>query len=177
MPYRAPSWSWASTEGKVEFTKKAHHIVSELTIQSVQSIGVDGKPWSFGQIEYGSVRVRGAIRAAKRCDCDGQRYKLLLSGHLDDEFDTNECDYYPDSIPQSLSENPMCLTVARLFSGASAGGDGNEQHGFTAGLVIEPTGDYANEYRRLGYFQVAASTGTACFGLDQGLFRQYVILV
>ena len=48
LPYRAPSWSWASTEGKVEFTQNAHHVISELEIKSVQSIGVDGKPWSFG---------------------------------------------------------------------------------------------------------------------------------
>ena len=164
LPYRAPSWSWASTEGKVEFTKNADHIRSELEIKSVQSIGVDGKPWSFGQIEYGSLRVRGAMRAAKRCDCRGQRYKLLLTDQLDEELDTNECDYYPDSIPQSLSENPMCLPVAHVLSGASAGGDENEQHGFIAGLVIEPTGDYADEYRRLGCFRIGASAGTAWFG-------------
>lgn len=177
LPYRAPSWSWASTEGKVEFMKNAHHIISEFEIKSVQSIGVDGKPWSFGQIEYGSLRVRGAMRAAKRCDCHGQRYKLLLTDQLDEELDTNECDYYPDSIPQSLSENPICLPVARLLSGASAGGDENERHGFVAGLVIEPTGDYAHEYRRLGCFRVAASAGTAWFGLGQGLLLWDVTLV
>lgn len=177
LPYRAPSWSWASTEGKVEFTKNAHHIVPELEIKSVQSIGVDGKPWSVGQIEYDSVRVRGAMRAAKRCDCHGQRYTLLLTDQLDEELDTNECDYYPDSIPQSLSENPMCLPVARLLSGASAGGDENEQHGFVAGLVIEPSGDYADEYRRLGCFRVAASAGIAWFGLGQGLLLWDITLV
>ena len=177
LPYRAPSWSWASTEGKVQFMKNAHHIVSELEIKSVQSIGVDGKPWSFGQIEYGSLRVRGAMRAAKRCDCHGQRYKLLLTDQLDEELDTNECDYYPDSIPQSLSENPICLPVARLLSGASAGGDENERHGFVAGLVIEPTGNYAHEYRRLGCFRVAASAGTVWFGLGQGLLLCDVTLV
>ena len=123
LPYRTPSWSWASTEGKVKFMQKANHIISELEIKSVQSIGIDGKPWSFGQIEYGSLRVRGTIRAAKRCDRHGQRYKLLLTDQFDEELDTNECDYYPDSIPQSLSENPICLPVARLLSGAFAGVD------------------------------------------------------
>lgn len=169
LPYRAPSWSWASTEGKVEFIKTAQYVMSELEIKSVQSIGVDGKPWSFGQIEYGSLRVRGAMRAAKRCDCHGQRYKLLLTDQLDEELDTNECDYYPDSIPQSLSENPMCLPVARLLSGASAGGDENDRSEFIAGLVIEPTGAYTDEYRRLGFFRVAGNAGTAWFGLGQGL--------
>ena len=177
LPYRAPSWSWASTEGKVEFTENAHDIVSVLEIRSVQSIGVDGKLWSFGQIEYGSLRVRGAMRAAKRFYSHGQRYKLLLTDQLDEELDTNECDYYPDIVPQSLSENPMCLPVARLLSGASTGGDENEQRGFVAGLVIEPTGDYANEYRRLGYFRVAASAGSAWFGLGPGLPLWDVTLV
>lgn len=177
LPYRAPSWSWASTEGKVEFTKNAHHIISKLEIMSVQSIGVDGKPWSFGQIEYGYLRVRGAMRAAKRCDCHGQRYKLLLIDQLDDDFATNECEYYPDSTPQALSENPMCLPVAHLRSGTSAGGDENEQRDFVAGLVIEPTGNYRDEYRRLGYFRVAANAGNDSFGLGQGLFLWDVTLV
>ena len=117
------------------------------------------------------------MRAAKRCDYDGRRYRLLLTDQLDEELDTNECNYYPDNIPQSLSENPMCLPVARLLSGASAGGDENDQHGFVAGLVIEPTGDYANEYRRRGYFRVAASAGIAWFGLGQGLLLWDVTLV
>ena len=168
LPYRAPSWSWASTEGKVEFRQKAHHVISELEIKSVQSIGVDGKPWSFGQIEYGSLRVRGTMRAAERCGHNGQAYKLLLTDQCDEELDTNECDYYPDSIPQSLSENPICLPVARLIPGASAGRDENDRYRFVAGLVIEPTGDYADEYRRLGCFRVAASAGTAWFGLGRG---------
>ena len=163
LPYRAPSWSWASTEGKVEFTKIAHRMISELEIISVQSIGVDGKPWSFDQIEYGSLRVRGAMRAAKRCDCQGQKYRLLLTDELDEELDTNVCDFYPDSIPQSLSENPMCLVVASGF------GDENEIREYVAGLVIEATGDYAGEYRRLGLFRVVASAGRVWFGLGQGL--------
>ena len=79
LPYRAPSWSWASTEGKVKFTKNPNHKTSELEIKSVQSIGVDGKPWSFNQIEYGSLRVRGAMRAAKNCYWRDQSYKLLLT--------------------------------------------------------------------------------------------------
>ena len=51
----------------------------------------------------------------------------------------------------------MCLPVARLRSGVSAGGDENDKHAFVAGLVIEPTGHYANEYRRLGLFRIAVS--------------------
>ena len=171
LPYRAPSWSWASTEGKVEFTQNPGHTTSELEIKSVQSLGVDGRLWSFDQIEYGSLRVRGAMRAVQSCSRRGQRYKLLLTDQLDEELDeeldTNECDYYPDSIPQSLSKNPMCLPVARLRSGASSGGDENDKRNVVAGLVIEPTGDYADEYRRLGLFQMAASAGIAWFGLDQ----------
>ena len=108
------------------------------------------------------------MRAAKCCTRRGERYTLLLTDQLDDELDTNECDYYPDSIPQSLSQNPICLPVARFHSGASTGGDENDRRDFIAGLVIEPTGDYAGDYRRLGMFQVAESTGIAWFGLDQG---------
>ena len=35
LPYRAPSWSWASIEGKVEFIKNVYHTISELEIKSV----------------------------------------------------------------------------------------------------------------------------------------------
>ena len=177
LPYRAPSWSWASTEGKVEFTKKAHHTTYELEIRSVRSIGVDGKAWSFGQIEYGSLRVRGALRGAQSCDRRGQGYKLLLTDQIDEELDTNECDYYPDRVPQSLSKNPMCLAVARLRSGASTGGNENDEHEFVAGLVIEPTGDFADEYRRRGFFRVAPRAGTTWFGMDHGRLLRDVTLV
>ena len=177
LPYRAPSWSWASTEGKVEFTKNAHHTISELEIKSVQSVGLDGKPWSFDQIEYGSLRVWGAIRAAQSCDRRGERYKLLLTDQLDEDLDTNDCDYYPDSVPQSLSKSPVCLPVARLCSSASAGEEENDKGSFVAGLVIEPTGDYADEYRRLGLFRIAASAGIARFGLDQRRLMRDITLV
>ena len=177
LPYRAPSWSWASAEGTVKFPEDSRHETSELEIKSVQSIGVDGKLWSFDQIEYGSVRLRGTMRAAKSCERRGQRYKLMLTDQLDEELDTNECDYYPDSIPQSLSKNPMCLPVARLRSGTSAGGNENDKRGFVAGLVIGPTGEYADEYRRLGFFRIAASAGIAWFGLDHGRLLRDVSLV
>ena len=179
LPYRAPSWSWASTEGKVEFPKIPHDITFELEIKSVQSIGLDGKPWSFDQIEYGSLRARGPMRAAQSCDRRGHHgYKLLLTDQLDEDLLTNECDYYPDTIPQSLSSaNPMCLPVARLRSGTFAGGVENDEHEFVAGLVIEPTGDYDDEYRRIGFFRVAASAGVAWFGCDQGRLVRDVTLV
>ena len=53
----------------------------------------------------------------------------------------------------------------------------NEQHDFVAGLVIEPTGNHADEYQRLGCSRVAANAGIVCFGLDQGLFPWDVTLV
>lgn len=53
----------------------------------------------------------------------------------------------------------MYLPVARLLSGASAGADENEEDGLVAGLVIEPTGDYADEYRRLGFISGGSQCG------------------
>ena len=166
LPYQAPSWSWASTEGKVEFQKRSDGCMTpELDITSVQSIGIDGKPWSFGQIEYGSLRARGVLRPPLRCDRHGQKYKLLLTDQIDEELDTNEGEYYPDKAPGVLPETALCLPIARIPAGVSLGQDENAINGILAGLVIEPTGYFKNEYRRLGFFRILESAGVVWFGL------------
>ena len=71
----------------------------------------------------------------------------------------------------------MCLPVARLRTSAFAGEEENDKGSFVAGLVIEPTGDYAGEYRRLGLFRMAASAGIAWFGLDQRRLTRDITLV
>ena len=167
LPFQAPSWSWASTEGTIAFQRRVSgYVTPELDIISIQSIGIDGKPWSFGQIEYGSLRARGVLRSALRSDRHGQGYKLLLTDQLDEELDANEGDYYPDTAPGNLPENALCLPIARISSGASLGEDENSVHGIVAGIVVEPSGEFAGEYRRLGFFRVSESAGVVWFGLN-----------
>ena len=167
LPYQAPSWSWASTEGKVEFQRRdSEYVTTELDIISVQSIGIDGKPWSFGQIEHGSLHARGVLRSAWRCERSVQKYKLLLTDQLDEALDANDGEYYPDTALGLIPENPLCLPIARISSGASLGEDENSLHGIIAGIVVEPTGEFEGEYRRLGFFRVLESAGVTWFGLN-----------
>ena len=70
--------------------------------------------------------------------------------------------------PRSQSKSPVCLPVACIYYGAFTGGNENDSAEYVAGLVIELTGDFAGEHRRLGMFRIAASMGFAWFGLGKG---------
>jgi hypothetical protein len=56
--YRAPSWSWASVTGKVNFIcKRQNQATPASTIQSIWTLGSDGKRGPIGQIKDGSFDI------------------------------------------------------------------------------------------------------------------------
>lgn len=83
--YRAPSWSWASVDGKVEFCKYITEVKrfapgpKELTARGVRIISCQVKsslPAGLGGVFYGEVICDGFVRqmATIRCESVGRYY-------------------------------------------------------------------------------------------------------
>ena len=85
----------------------------------------------------------------------------MLTEELDEEGSPYG-DYYPDVIPETLSKNLICLPVARCPLAVPNGAE-NNQFGFdeVVGLVLSPTGEFANEYQRKGKFRIPELAGGA----------------
>lgn len=167
IAYRAPSWSWASVDGRVTFiARTAIETYPEISVSNVRTLGIDSTPWSFGQISYGSMRVRGTLKTAQRCESLYGEYKLLLADQLEElenDMQVTYGDYYPDMIPNHSPENPFCLPIMSFVNGRFAIEKENRGRGLLAGLVITPTGDFRDEYRRIGIFSISNPAGKAWF--------------
>jgi len=120
ISYRASSWSWASVDGKVTFiARMVIENYPEITVSNVRTFGIKSTPWSFGQISYGSMRVRGTLKTAQRCESLYRGYRLLLADQLE-ELENNMFtygEYYPDVILNPLPENPICLPIMSYVKG------------------------------------------------------------
>lgn len=86
IAYRAPSWSWASVDGRVEFLVKRptpdNPTTSTSSIRTVRTTGIDGKQSSTGQIEDGFCRILGPLRTGTRYERHGSSHRLIMSDAL-----------------------------------------------------------------------------------------------
>ena len=104
------------------------------------------------------------LKAARQCEVRGGVYKLLLSDELEElgkDMQVTYGDFYLDVIPRALSENPFCLPVMSYETSMFAIEKENRQEPCIAGLAITPTGDFENEYRRIGSFSILNPVGRA----------------
>ena len=166
--YRAPSWSWASVDGKVTFMARTTiESYPELSVSNTRTLGTDSSPWSFGQISYGFIRVRGALKTTQRCERRNGAYKLLLTDELDElenDLQVTYGDFYPNVIPMHLAEQSICQPVSSYVNSEFATEKENRGIGFLARLVIVPTGDFQHEYQHIRSFSIPNPAGRAWFG-------------
>ncbi len=139
----------------------------EITVSNVRTFGIKSTPWSFGQISYGSMRVRGTLKTAQRCESLYRGYRLLLADQLE-ELENNMFtygEYYPDVIVNPLPENPICLPIMSYVKGRCVIEKKKENQGkcLLTGLVIVSTGDFHDEYRRIGIFSISNPAGRTWF--------------
>ncbi|KAE9381644.1 HET-domain-containing protein [Stipitochalara longipes BDJ] len=164
--YRAPSWSWASVDGRVEFLVKRPRLGYTTTavssIQTIGTTGIDGKRSSTGQIKDGFCRILGPIRAVFRYERFGNEHRLVLSDQLSEYL--NLADFFPDLIIKDIPVGLKCLPLLFYHHETYVESENNEgkQH-FVAGLVIQPTGEFRDEYHRVGVFRISEQSGKAWF--------------
>jgi hypothetical protein len=131
--YQAPSWSWASVIGTVEFQSKAP--ISKLQIAEVQCLpnGVD----ETGSVKFGSLTLSGRIVPAILSYCSEQKlelsqYELVFDGSKKQGFradyilSSHGAYFVPSSTPVSVliaaeidsCATLICLVLRELSSGS-----------------------------------------------------------
>jgi hypothetical protein len=159
--YRAPSWSWASVTGKVNFIcKSQNHASPASTIQSIWTLGSDGKRGSIGQIKDGSFDISAPTAEILRYEKWGNIYRLVLT-----EEPSDSIEFFPDTMTKTFPKDAICLPI--LYYSEARMGSENKSLSFLAGLVVHPTGDFRDEYCRLGVFRMSERSGKEWFeGLE-----------
>lgn len=143
--YRAPSWSWASIDGGINYLFPG--VIGEDHVSSIERIEVVG---SVGEVSYGLLRIRGKLRAAKlgrdettsqesgnhQCDAGCDTIHLIASPYTEQTFIDDEGEF------NHHSEDVHVLPISRRIP--------------TAGLVeldyicLILRKDQASQFHRIG---------------------------
>ncbi|TVY84431.1 hypothetical protein LSUE1_G002663 [Lachnellula suecica] len=162
--YRAPTWSWASVDGKVAYLARRpdpEFPVSELaTIEKVQTLGVDGERNPTGQIKYGLCRISGPLRQSVRYEKHGNIHRLILSEELSNH--QLYADFFPDVDIENEPSDLICLPML-YHQETRADSENKGLQSFMSGLVVRPSGEFLDEYRRVGVFRIPEESGRAWF--------------
>ena len=156
--YRAPSWSWAAIDGRVTFISAPPVTpVQDFKILSVHTVGVDSKRDSLGELKYGSLRVRGLLRTCQTL-YQGRNIKLFTANEFEDQSEDEMIhDFYAEFFPDStepLSKDLLCLPIFCASHSQQLEQNKNPIPRLVAGLVLTPTGEFRDEYKRIGCFQL-----------------------
>jgi hypothetical protein len=158
MPYRAPSWSWASVAGKTswrayyQFQKRNSF---EILSAEASIVGAD----DMGRVESGILIVRGRIIPAIAVR------QVVLDNETGDSADF---DFPLDWMRQNV-ENPQFFWdhkegwedqnfVSHVYAvPIGTRGVGNSEHHFLAGLLLKRMRTYDDDrlsFERCGYFEL-----------------------
>ncbi|KAE8861120.1 hypothetical protein PTNB29_06215 [Pyrenophora teres f. teres] len=100
MPWRAPTWSWASVEGIVTWEQEVWRY-AYTCVTKVLEVDVKCKGDVWGAVEEGRVVVRGPVRKVRRWETSP--YDVWLGVEKDD--------LTPEPEPSSLSNNGGVLML------------------------------------------------------------------
>ena len=158
IPYRAPTWSWASVDGIVNtndipfdrdsFSKPLFEVVDILTVPLTGDI--------TGQIEHAYLLIRAVVTKASIVygPENAARLKIgKLDGRIMFHLDTG--------LEESLS-NLTCIPIGHYVW------EGYEDQPSIEGLILQEKGAGNNSYIRLGTFKMASRAGCEEFGVEFG---------
>jgi hypothetical protein len=136
--YRAPTWSWASMDGPLEFVhypyKSEHSSVVDLKIELVDESN------KFGQIRYAELKLRG--------------YMATVSWDPSDaEFDLPEFEIEGDGPALDPEDTSIHFDGLSALKTKQTGAvifmiRGSEKH--AQGLILKPAHEETDKYVRLG---------------------------
>lgn len=171
IKYRAPSWSWASINGKVNFIcKNAREITPASNIMSIWTIGQDGKRASTGQIQDGSFTISAPTCQILRQEKRATNYQLIFSDEMT-QCDTS-AQYFPDTRIDLFPREAICLPL--IYYRESVTGVENGRDSYLAGLVLLPTGEFRGEFQRFGVFRMRDVGGRFLF--EEGQWRGVTVV-
>ena len=136
--YRAPSWSWASLDGPVIFTRETRFDWEPLALL-VEANVVLGAEDPFGEVVGGLLRIRGPLVLVTCRNTNSKAYPAcfpLSSDSAEEEDSNNRCASCWFDIRDEMdwsNTSVFCLRIAQTY-----------------GLVLCPVGDSGENFRRVG---------------------------
>jgi hypothetical protein len=136
--YRAPSWSWASLDGPVIFTRETRFDWEPLALL-VEANVVLGAEDPFGEVVGGLLRIRGPLALVTCRNTNSKAYPACfpLSSDSAEEVDSNNrcasCWFDIRDEMDWSNTSVFCLRIAQTY-----------------GLVLCPVGDSGENFRRVG---------------------------
>jgi hypothetical protein len=103
-------------------------------------------------------------------------HRLVLSENLSDPH----CyvDFFPDKIIKrdDFTADVACLPILIYQNKLPEEENLSKNEYFLAGLVIQPTGEFRDEYRRMGVFRIGEESGKEWFA-GQGVEEREVTII
>lgn len=158
--YRAPSWSWASVEGRVHFSSWCHVEIGRQNLAALVDVTIDlvDSDNPFGAVKGGNLILRGICATAQYCaDREITKrdrfFNLEIANWRDYGFDSESTGFNPDD----MTDVPEDIYV---FALGFLPGQG---HAF-CGLVLAKVNDGQTDspvpcYRRVGICNVYVDVG------------------
>ena len=163
--YRAPSWSWASIDGEIDYASRLQGpIVAEVLASTVSAN--DG---SFGPVTDGSLLMKGFVcraasilprpsrfctRGGKYCLCNRLTVKVKVFRDVDSG---------PSDVV-SIHDNHFFLPVTNDWALLRQG----QRYWAQCGLILEPIQNVKGRFRRVGIFRVEGIHSPLIWAYVQG---------
>jgi hypothetical protein len=147
VPYRAPTWSWASVDGEIRFNVKNFDASKTIvTIKVLEVEIVQPGPDLFGAICFAKLLI-SCIMVVHGEVVFGKSYSGATIYWL--EVEGSRIDFYPQL--DRLDAHEGAISAVHMLPLLGWGGM-EEIHG----LMLDPTGQTQGEYQRTGYFILKA---------------------
>ena len=140
------------------------HPEAQWDIIKIKTEGVDGTANTLGQVEYGSLRVRGKLKSVGRIERplgpkspNMEHGVRIFFGDEANEDSTNQARFYPGVLLRyDEQEELICIPAVKgVFLGEKKENSGfDEWENVYIELVLSSSGEYRNEYRRVGVFEM-----------------------
>ncbi|KAK8071661.1 hypothetical protein PG996_005009 [Apiospora saccharicola] len=184
LKYRAPTWSWASIDGRV-FYDFLPHVLSELSTSTLwknkhyksflpDSCEGQGRTWTplvtdidvhtvttlgdsqFGQVSGGYLKLRGHLSTFESLKTLRNRHPVMITHDISDGAFTSEANDGTSTNLRSLCLPLRCIQVK----------DHRYRHMYLAtGLILKPHEISKSVYVRCGFFCILSSEGVRQMGI------------
>jgi hypothetical protein len=117
-PYQAPSWSWASVEGKVEFASMS----TKLSLATIEGVSINPVLAGdyFGQIRSGFIKLSGKLLGPISLKTFAEdivgNYAAIILDKEDNSKRIDGMGVYPD-LPETNEDNLYCMPVTASLPG------------------------------------------------------------
>jgi hypothetical protein len=154
--YRAPSWSWASVNGRIHFRQEYWETrIDHIRLVDAQVTATKSGP--FGEVENAFLQLlsRALVKARVSVDQDLEKGNLQASG-----FELPSYNVWYDTESFKPSENMYCLPLYENNTSFVV---------LMIGLLVEVVRDQPGTFRRVGRFRIQDKSAIADFEAKRNL--------